>query len=79
MNVQPTFPHSVGRLLQLSFQMPPVITLSVLCQEVRHAVKLPPPPANPPTVTNVTAGIRLTHEIQAAHRQFYHILTGTKC
>ena len=79
MNVQPTFPHCVGQLLQLSFQMLPVITLPVLSQELRHAVKLPPPLANPPTVTDVTAGLRSMHKIQAACCQSYHILTGTKC
>ena len=67
MKVQPTFPHSVDQLLQLSFQMPPVIALPILSQELRHAVKLPLPMANPPTVTDVTAGIRLTYEIQATH------------
>ena len=60
-------------------KMLPVIALPTLSQELRHAVKLPHHLANPSTVTDVTAGIRLTHEIQAAHHQSYHILTGTKC
>lgn len=59
--------------------MPPVIALPILSAELKKLVKVPAAPANPPTVADVAAGIKLSHEVLTARRQSYHILTETSC
>lgn len=58
--------------------MPPVIALPALSDELEKTIKFPAAPANPPSVADRAAGIRLTHEVQTARRQSYRIFAETK-
>jgi hypothetical protein len=52
--------------------MPPAIHLPQLPEPLKQIVAYPAAPANPPTIADVAAGIKLSQGVLSARRQYCH-------
>lgn len=50
--------------------MPEAIALPLISEPLKELVTVPPPPANPATIADVAAGVRLCHDVFHVHREF---------